>query len=45
MCHYCAIDFEEIRQFFPSRTVEAPNYDREATETAIRDFFTKRVEE
>lgn len=44
MCHYCAIDIDEIRQFLPSPEA-ALQLDREASETAIRDFFTKRVEE
>lgn len=41
ICRFCAIDFQEIRHFFPTRTAAAPNYDREETETAIRTFFKR----
>jgi len=41
VCRYCAVSFEEIRQFFPTRTAAAPNYDREKTAAAIQTFFKR----
>lgn len=41
ICRFCAIDFQEIRHFFPSRTADAPNYDPEETEAAISKFFKR----